>query len=62
MSQKNSGRLLRCDRSTPHRQNSNVNEVRILFLTSGAEVTPAQGSVKPTAGFTYSQFFFPQNL
>ena len=26
-----------------------------LFLSPGAGVTPAQGSVKPTAGFTFNQ-------
>jgi len=33
---------------------SNRDEVPHLLLTLGAGVTPAQGSVKPEAGFTFN--------
>ena len=31
----------------------------ILRLTLGAGVTPAQGSVKPTEGFTFNEVIYP---
>jgi hypothetical protein len=34
---------------------SNRDEVPHLFLSPGAGVTPAEGSVKPTAGFTFNK-------
>src|SRR5271168_4782528 len=37
---------------------SNRDEVPHLLLTLGAGVTPAQGSVKPTAGFTLNEVYF----
>ena len=37
---------------------SNRDEVPHPFLTLGAGVTPAEGSLKPTAGFTFNQGFF----
>src|SRR5271155_4770349 len=48
---------------TESRSSSHTHEVltgtqsRIFFLTLGAGVTPAQGSVKPTAGFITIKFF-----
>jgi hypothetical protein len=35
-------------------------EVPHLSLITGAGVTPAEGSVKPTAGFTLNQVYFPK--
>src|ERR1700675_3933111 len=35
---------------------------RIFFLILGAGVTPAEGCVKPTAGFTKNQFLPPISL
>jgi hypothetical protein len=34
----------------------------ILRLILGAGVTPAEGSVKPTAGFTYNKVIYPSLL
>jgi hypothetical protein len=36
-------------------KSSNRDEVPHLFLILGAGVTPAEGSVKPTEGFTFNE-------
>jgi hypothetical protein len=41
---------------------SNRDEVPHLFLLLGAGVTPAQGSVKPTAGFTLNKVIYSPSL
>src|ERR1700689_958310 len=35
----------------------NRDEVPHLFLSLGAGITPAEGSVKPTAGFTFNSVY-----
>jgi len=32
------------------------------FLTPGAGATPAEGSVKPTAGFTFNKVIYPSRF
>jgi hypothetical protein len=41
---------------------SNRDEVPHLFLLLGAGVTPAEGSVKPTAGFTLNKVIYSPPL
>src|ERR1700719_2712955 len=40
---------------------SKRDEVPHLFLSLGAGVTPAQGSVKPTEGFTFNKVIYPSS-